>query len=106
MDGITDSMDISLNKLLETEEQGRLACCSPQRVGHNSLLLTEQQQQQINGMDGVYLCLQTTIESHHQQHHQQAVLILMETKNSYEESWVHLGRTWQAWKSLVHRVNF
>ena len=29
------------------------------RVGHKSLLLTEQQQQQTNGMDGVYLCLQT-----------------------------------------------
>ena len=29
LDGITDSMDMSLNKLCESEGQGSLACCSP-----------------------------------------------------------------------------
>ena len=29
LDGITDSMDMSLSKLQKTEGQGRLACCSP-----------------------------------------------------------------------------
>ena len=45
MDGITDSMDMSLNKLQENGEgQGSLVCCSPwgpQRVGHD--LATEQE---------------------------------------------------------------
>ena len=29
LDGITDSMDISLSKLQEMEGQGSLGCCSP-----------------------------------------------------------------------------
>ena len=29
LDGITDSMDISLRTLRDSEGQGRLACCSP-----------------------------------------------------------------------------
>ena len=29
LDGITDSMDVGLNKLGDGEGQGRLACCSP-----------------------------------------------------------------------------
>ena len=29
MDGITDSMDMSLNNLQEKEGQGSLVCCSP-----------------------------------------------------------------------------
>ena len=29
LDGITDSRDVSLSKLRETERQGRLVCCSP-----------------------------------------------------------------------------
>ena len=39
LDGITDSMDISLSKLWETEGQGSLACCSP--WGHKELNTTE-----------------------------------------------------------------
>ena len=40
MDGITDSMDMSLNKLQEDGEgQGSLVCCSP--WGHKELDLTE-----------------------------------------------------------------
>ena len=39
LDGITDSMDMSLSKLRELGDvQGSLACCSPrwsQRVRHN-----------------------------------------------------------------------
>ena len=29
LDGITDSMDMSLSKLQEFDEQGSLACCNP-----------------------------------------------------------------------------
>ena len=44
LDGIIDSMDMSVSKLqeIDSEGQGSLACCSPQRVGHD--LVTEQQQ--------------------------------------------------------------
>ena len=38
LDGITDSMDMSLSKLGISEEQGSLVCCSSmglQRAGHN-----------------------------------------------------------------------
>ena len=43
LDGIIDSMDMSLSKLqeIDSEGHGSLACCSPQRVGHD--LVTEQQ---------------------------------------------------------------
>ena len=46
LDGITDSMDMSLSNGHELEGQGSLTCCSPwgsQRVRHN--LATEQQSQ-------------------------------------------------------------
>ena len=46
LDGIMDSMDMSLSKLREiVKDRGSLVCCSPwrsQKVGHN--LMTEQQQ--------------------------------------------------------------
>ena len=44
LDGIIDSMDMSLSKLGDSEGQGSLACCSPwgRRVRHN--LLIKQQQ--------------------------------------------------------------
>ena len=44
LDGIIDSMDMSLSKLGDSEGQGRLACCSPwgHRVRHD-LLIEEQQ---------------------------------------------------------------
>ena len=35
LDGITDSMDMNLNKLGDSEGQGSLECCSP--WGHNEL---------------------------------------------------------------------
>ena len=35
VDGITDSMDMSLSKLGVCDAQGGLACCSPQRVRHD-----------------------------------------------------------------------
>ena len=37
LDGITDSMDMSLSKLGDSEGQGSLVCCSPWgcRVRHN-----------------------------------------------------------------------
>ena len=37
LDGITDSMDMSLSKLGDSERQGSLACCSPwgYRVGRD-----------------------------------------------------------------------
>ena len=38
-DGITDSMDISLSKLWESEGQGSLVCCSP--WGHKELNMAE-----------------------------------------------------------------
>ena len=43
LDGITDSMGGSLSKFLESEGQGRSACCSPwgRRVKHD--LATERQ---------------------------------------------------------------
>ena len=41
LDGITDSMDISLRKLQELDNgQGSLACCSPR--GHKELDTMEQ----------------------------------------------------------------
>ena len=46
LNGITDSMDMSLSKLQETVKDGSLTCCSPlwsQGVGHD--LATEQQQE-------------------------------------------------------------
>ena len=48
LDGITDSTDMSLNKLGDGEGQGSLACCSPRghRVTHNRV--TEQQAKQEN----------------------------------------------------------
>ena len=44
LDGITDSMGISLSKLRDSEGQGSLVCCSPwgHRVGHD--FVTEKQQ--------------------------------------------------------------
>ena len=44
MNGITDSMDLSLSKLQDSEGQGSLLCCSPwgRRVGHD--FVTEKQQ--------------------------------------------------------------
>ena len=45
LDGITDSMDMDLSKLGDSEEQGSLAClqsAGSQRVGND--LATEQQQ--------------------------------------------------------------
>ena len=46
LDGITDSMDISLSKLWETEGQGSLACCSP--WGHKELNTTERMNNNIS----------------------------------------------------------
>ena len=40
LDGITDSMDMSLNKLGGGERQGSLACCSP--WGHKESDVTDQ----------------------------------------------------------------
>ena len=40
LDGITDSMDMSLSTLGDSEGQGSLACCSP--WGHKELDTTEQ----------------------------------------------------------------
>ena len=39
LDGITDSMDMSLNKLGDSEGQGSLVCCS--LWGHKELDMTE-----------------------------------------------------------------
>ena len=45
--GITDSMDINLDKLGDGEGQGSLVCCSPWGLGRvRHKLATEQQQQQ------------------------------------------------------------
>ena len=41
LDGITDSMDMNLDKLGVSEGQGRLVCCSPQ--GRKELDVTKQQ---------------------------------------------------------------
>ena len=41
LDGIINSMDMSLSKLWECEGQGSLACCSP--WGHQQSDMTEQQ---------------------------------------------------------------
>ena len=48
LDGITDSTDMSLNKLGDGEGQGSLVCCSPwgHRVTHDGV--TEQQAKQEN----------------------------------------------------------
>ena len=43
LDGITDSMDMSLSKLGDSEGQGSLGCYSP--WGHKDNLATEKQQQ-------------------------------------------------------------
>ena len=43
MNGITDSMDVNLRKLQDTEKPGVLQSTGSQRVGHD--LATEQQQQ-------------------------------------------------------------
>ena len=40
LDGIIDSMDMSLNKLWDVEGQGSLGCCSP--WGHKESDTTEQ----------------------------------------------------------------
>ena len=40
LDGISDSMDMSLSKLEDSYGQGSLACCSP--WGHKELDTTEQ----------------------------------------------------------------
>ena len=40
LDGITDSMDMSLSKLRDSEEQGSLVCCSP--WGHKESDMTLQ----------------------------------------------------------------
>ena len=40
LDGITDSTDMSLSKLGDSEEQGSLVCCSP--WGRKELDMTEQ----------------------------------------------------------------
>ena len=40
LDGITDSMDVSLSKLQELDGQGGLACCDS--WGHKELDMTEQ----------------------------------------------------------------
>ena len=40
LDGINDSMEMSLNKLGVGDGQGGLACCSP--WGHKELDMTEQ----------------------------------------------------------------
>ena len=49
LDGIIDSMDVSLSKLLETvkdrEGQGSLACCSPWGHKEAGTTMTKQQQQ-------------------------------------------------------------
>ena len=42
LDGITNSIDMSLSKLRESERQGSLACCSP--WGHKESDATERQQ--------------------------------------------------------------
>ena len=42
LDGITESTDMSLSRLGETEKQGNLECCSP--WSHNESDMTEQQQ--------------------------------------------------------------
>ena len=42
LDGITDSMDMSLIKLRDREQQGSLVCCSS--WGHKKSDMTEQQQ--------------------------------------------------------------
>ena len=45
LDGITDIMHMSLNKLGDGEGQGSLACCRPWVAkSQNDLLVTEQQQ--------------------------------------------------------------
>ena len=39
LDRITDSMDVSLSKLIDSEGEGRLACCSP--WGHKETQLSD-----------------------------------------------------------------
>ena len=50
LDGLTNSMKVSLSKLQKSEGQGSLVCCSPwgsQRIGHNWGTEQQQQQQQL-----------------------------------------------------------
>ena len=42
LDGITDSMDMSLSKLGDNEGQGSLACCSPWGLKESDDLAIEQ----------------------------------------------------------------
>ena len=44
LDCITDSMDMSLSKLRETEGQGKLECCSPWGRKESDTTETDQQQ--------------------------------------------------------------
>ena len=50
LDGITDSMDMSLSKLEDGEGQGSLACCSPRVC--KELDTTERRQQEAQGYRG------------------------------------------------------
>jgi len=43
LEGITDSMNMSLSKLGDGEGQGGLVCCSPQGHKESGMTATEQQ---------------------------------------------------------------